>query len=149
MRIYIPMTLAELSAERVTARRVHAVTSELRATVVDEDSEGYEYIATLAAADDSLRMLGEGPESSLRRIVAVAEVVDSSISAVSDPQLPTEVELGTDISWKDVESFHMDAPGSESLISQALAGDEEAFLATGDIELLWFDISEREQLAAL
>ncbi|USR79668.1 DUF6912 family protein [Arcanobacterium pinnipediorum] len=147
MRIYIPLTLSDLSAPRVSARRVHAVTAELRAMITDEDNEGYEYIATLAAADDSLRLLDKNSTLPLRRVVGVAEVADNIVRPVRQPQLPTEQDVIADLEWNEIESFHIDAPGSESLVARALNGDEEAFLATGDIELLWYDISERQHLS--
>ena len=105
MRIYIPLILSDLAAEQIDVRRVHAVTPALRAAVPDEDAEGYEYMATLAAADDSLRLIGQNPDTYPRRLVALAEVPE-----------------------------------------RAIAGDEDAFMATGDIELLWFDITERLRL---
>ncbi|WP_216379148.1 DUF6912 family protein [Arcanobacterium phocae] len=146
MRIYIPMIFSELLADHVSPRRVHAVTSALRASVPHEDNESYEYIATLAAADDSLRLLNNYPDERRRRIVAVAEVPDGSLLPASKPDLPTEIDLDVQVFWKNVESFHIDAPGSEELVQRAIEGDEDAFLATGDIELLWFDISERNRL---
>ncbi|QJC21328.1 DUF6912 family protein [Arcanobacterium buesumense] len=146
MRIYIPLTLSDLRENSISMRRVHAVTPALRSEVPNEDDEGYEYIATLAAADDSLRLLQRMPGEKLSRVVAVAVVSDNALQPVTDPELPTEVDLNAEVLWHEVESFHVDAPGSEDLVKQAIAGDEDAFIATGDIELLWFDISEREHI---
>ncbi|ADH92076.1 DUF6912 family protein [Arcanobacterium haemolyticum] len=146
MRIYIPLILSDLAAEQIDVRRVHAVTPALCAAVPDEDAEGYEYMATLAAADDSLRLIGQNPDTERRRVVAVAEVPDTAVAVAVDAQLPTEMDLFSQVRWKNVESFHIDLPGSEDLVERAIAGDEDAFMATGDIELLWFDITERLRL---
>lgn len=108
--------------------------------------KGYEYMATLAAADDSLRLIGQNPDTERRRVVAVAEVPDTAVAVAVDAQLPTEMDLFSQVRWKNVESFHIDLPGSEDLVERAIAGDEDAFMATGDIELLWFDITERLRL---
>ena len=56
MRIYIPLDPSDLRTD-VSPRLVHAVTPQLKSAVPREDAEGWEMIATLAAADDSLRRL--------------------------------------------------------------------------------------------
>ena len=74
VRIYLPASLDQLdpASGPLTARRAHAVTPALRAMFPDEDDEGLEYAAQLAAADDSLELLGERPDApQLRCVVSV------------------------------------------------------------------------------
>ena len=65
MRIYLPASLDQLdpASGPLTARRAHAVTPALRAMFSDEDDEGLEYAAQLAAADDSLELLADRPDA--------------------------------------------------------------------------------------
>ena len=151
MRIYIPLTPGDL-VSAVEPRLVHAVTPELKRAVPYEDAEGWEMIATLAAADDSLRLLSTG--RTRRRMVCVAEVPDRSLEptlqSAAEPaaELPTARRLITSVDWQDVETILVDEPGYEDLVSRALSGDEAAFAATGDIDLLWYDVVERADLSA-
>lgn len=151
MRIYIPLTPGDL-VSAVEPRLVHAVTPELKRAVPYEDAEGWEMIATLAAADDSLRLLAAG--RTRRRMVCVAEVPDRSLEpalqSAAEPaaELPTARRLIASVDWQDVETILVDEPGYEDLVSRALSGEEAAFAATGDIDLLWYDVVERADLAA-
>ncbi len=149
MRIYVPLTADDLS-KLIEPRVVHAVTSELRRAVPHEDDEGYEMIATLAAADDSLRLLAQQPDLVRRRLVCVAEVPNSSLQLPEQGSdlLPTAVHLEATLDWSKVESIHLDEEGGEALVQRAIDGDEQAFIESGDIELLWFDVSERLILSA-
>ncbi|QOR46074.1 DUF6912 family protein [Trueperella pecoris] len=144
MRIYIPLTPLDLTAD-ITPRLVHAVTAELKMAVPNEDAEGWEMIATLAAADESLRRLGQTGASARRRMLCVAEVHDRVLAPADD--LPSARELTAAVSWADVETILVDEPGSEALVDRALAGDDQAFMSTGDIDLMWYDIIERSALA--
>lgn len=143
MRIYIPLTPSDLAGD-ITPRLVHAVTGELKAAVPREDPESWEMIATLAAADESLRRLAAC--SSRRRMVCVAEVADKDLEPAND--LPSARTLTTPVAWQDVEAILVDEPGFEALVNRALAGEEKAFMATGDIDLMWYDVIERPMLAA-
>lgn len=148
MRIYIPLDPSDLRTD-VSPRLVHAVTPQLKSAVPREDAEGWEMIATLAAADDSLRRLSDSREeliTSRRRIVCVAEVPDSALEVADE--LPTARQLLEPVSWDDVVAILVDEPGSERVVERALAGDEKAFMASGDIDLLWYDAIEREALAS-
>ena len=143
MRIYIPLTPEDLAAA-IEPRLVHAVTPELKRTVPREDDEGWEMIAPLAAADDSLRLLAG--RQARRRMVCVAEVPGRALEHAAE--LPTARRLTASVEWGDVETILVDEPGYEELVSRAIAGEEAAFAATGDIDLLWYDVIERADLAA-
>lgn len=150
MRIYVPIVTSELGMSDISERIVHAVTPELEQAVPNEDAEGYEMIATLAAADDSLRLIDAGGHNERRRALVVADVAPSMLEVVPDPDtLPTARRLTSRLAWTDVESIHIDEEGSEHVVERALAGDEDAFLESGDIELMWFDITERPHLATV
>lgn len=109
-----------------------------------------------ATQTDATRGINAGQEeadsahaASLRRIVAVGEVPDSwvQVTPTADSQPPTCMELLRSVPWNKIESIHVDEPGSEALVQQAIRGDAAAFEATGDVELLWYDVTEREALA--
>lgn len=150
MRIYIPLTVTDLDADLISSRSVHAVTPQLREYFPHEDQEGLEMVATLAAADDSLRLMTIDSQNH-RRIVAVAEIVDKNIDAPSQGEdaLATQQNLNEGVPWKKVEALLIDEPGAEKLVVAALAGNEDAFLASGDIELMWYDVVERADVARM
>lgn len=150
MRIYIPLTLADLSSEPISARPIHAVTAGLAQHFPNEDQEGLEMVATLAAADDSLRFM-DTQTRNFQRIVAVAEVADTCLVTPpsGDDVLVTQRNLIGVVVWDRVEAILVDEPGSEAIIQQAIAGDEEAFMACGDIELMWYDVIERDAVRAM
>lgn len=148
MRIYVPSTLAELgSRQGLAPRLVHAVTSALRAALPDEDEEGLEFAAQLLAADDSLERL-EGADAPRRRVVVAADVPEAVVEAVDDPHAPSVVRLTTPVSWEDVACAHVDEPAATDDVAAALAGDEAAAERLADRDLLWYDVSELERLAA-
>ncbi|MGC5628405.1 DUF6912 family protein [Georgenia sp. Z1344] len=142
MRIYLPATPAELAADPA-ATRAHAVTADLVSAVPDEDEEGLEVIALLAAADDSVRRLaelGEGPPA--RRVVLAADVPEGS--ATPEPgDLPSLVRLDAPIGWESVAAIHVDEESAEVEVAAAVAGDDDAFERVAELDLLWFDPSER------
>lgn len=107
-------------------------------------------IATLAAADDSLRLLAKKPDLVRRRLICVTEVSNSLLQMPErgTDLLPTAVHLTSALDWSKVESIHLDEEGGEALVQRAIDGDEQAFIESGEIELLWFDVSERQILSA-
>ena len=48
MRVYLPATVADLSATAITSRQAHAATASLAAALPDEDEEGLEVSALLS-----------------------------------------------------------------------------------------------------
>ncbi|MDO5025458.1 MAG: hypothetical protein Q4E03_02940 [Trueperella sp.] len=149
MRCYIPAARADLSAVELTARTVHAVTPALRGYYPKADLESLEHVATLMAADESLPRLAAGEA---RRIVCVAEVADADLVLPAAPARDaaeiTGVTLTAAVPWHKVESILVDAPGSEELVRRAIAGEQQAFEQCGDIDLLWFDVTERALLVS-
>lgn len=148
MRIYVPSTLAELDPIRGFAPRlVHAVTAALRAELPDEDEEGLEYAAQLLAADDSLDRL-EGTAAPRRRVVVAVDVPEAVVEAVDDPHAPSVVRLTTTVGWDDVACAHVDEAAAEEDVIAALAGDDDAVERLADRDLLWYDATELDRLAA-
>lgn len=148
MRIYIPSTLAELDPSRGFAPRlVHAVTAALRAELPDEDEEGLEYAAQLLAADDSLDLL-ERTDAPRRRVVVAVDVPEAVVEAVDDPHAPSVVRLTTPVGWDDVACAHVDEAAAEPDVVAALAGDDDAVERVADRDLLWYDATELDRLAA-
>lgn len=149
MRIYLPASVADLAADRLTPRPVSLVTDHLRAAYPAEGEEDLEMVAFLAAADASLQMLQ--PDATPARVVIAADVADGAIAQVQPGQL-TAARLTEEVTWSAVVSIHTDDPGDHAgarLVSQAIAGQPEAVIAAADLDLLWFDVSERGQLRAL
>lgn len=181
MRIYVPATLDELdtavvasAATRwtVTARRAHAVTSALGAALHDEDDEGREYAAFLAAADDSLARIASQAGVTPLRVVVSLDVPETAVSlpvegregrdggAHHDHLAPSTVVLTRDVHDVSVVAVHVDEPEAAVDIRAVLAAaDEErdaesasdvgatsvlddALQRVADRDLLWYDASE-------
>ena len=155
MRIYVPITPIDLRADEISPRRVHGVTPAEQLEFLGEDLESLELVATLYAADDSMELIAQARETgsncALRRLVAVGMAPREWIApadASASEELPvTALALSHALPWAKIESIHVDEPGQEQLLERAIAGDEAAFEAAGDIDLLWYDVTERAELA--
>ncbi len=146
MRVYLPVTLTELADPAGPgAREARAVTPSLRAALgPDADVETCEFAALVLAAEDSLHRLGE--QDPARRVVAAADVPDRQVRTgqeVARVQVPS-------LAWSQVVSFHADEPddGVRALVSAARRGEQRALAQVEDLDLLWYDVTEREALAA-
>ncbi len=152
MRIYLPATAADLSAPHVTARLAHAATTSLAQALPDEDQEGLEVSASLCAADSSVLLLAAPGAQALlpRRVVVAADVDDAAVTGltVEEDALPGTVRVGVAVPWEDVAAILVDEAAAEEAVAAARTGDQEAFERAAEADLLWFDVSEREQLAA-
>lgn len=122
------------------------MTPALRAAGPGESEEDLEVPAFLAAADASLaRLTGADVPA---RVVIAADVPSAEptrgedLTEVSAPAVP----------WSAVVSFHVDDPedgDAAALVRVAVGGDEEASAQASELDLLWFDVSEKEQLREL
>ncbi|TDE96080.1 hypothetical protein EXU48_07540 [Occultella glacieicola] len=148
MRIYLPATAVDLDEpDGVGARRAHALTPALLAAIGDDDAETGEFAAMLIAADESIDRIGAAGAVPLRVVIA-ADVPDAQVRAPEQEAPPSGVDVD-DVPWRAVVSFHVDGPDDKQirdLVGRAVAGDEAALAATGDADLLWYDVTEREQL---
>ncbi|PJI95217.1 DUF6912 family protein [Luteimicrobium subarcticum] len=155
MRLYVPATSDDLDAVQVTAHRAtwavgprgaHAVTSALTVSLPDEDDEGVEYAAWLAAVDDSLGLVLGGQVAPLRVVITV-EVPDDAVGR-SDAQEDV-AESAVDVQGAvdaQVVCVHVDEPEAAADVlavgSVAEADLDEALQAVVDRDLLWYDWSE-------
>ncbi|GMA25176.1 hypothetical protein GCM10025864_29350 [Luteimicrobium album] len=159
MRLYVPATRDDLDTVTTTASRAtwpvaprvaHAVTPALRAELPDEDDEGLEYAAWLAAADDSLGLVLQGASSPLRVVVTV-EVPDAVVGdalATGDDVSPSTVQVTDDVDAQ-VVCAHVDETdaGPDVLrVGQVAEADlDDALQAVVDRDLLWYDWTELDQ----
>lgn len=156
MRVFLPASGTELSHDvGIPPRYAHAVTESLRRSLPEEDDEALAEAARAAAADESIshiRTQGAVP----RRIVISADVTDVDLPVQArtwqegDERLPSTVEVATMVPWRDVAAFHVDEPAAEQDVAAAAADGEDAraLEAAASHDLLWYDVSEREALAA-
>ncbi len=144
MRIYIPGRTSDFAEMTFGADIVHLVSDALRAELHEDDDEYLEMVATLAAADDSLRA---ATADSPLRVVIAADVPESALDLPAGDNLPTARVLTAPVTWDDVAAILMDDDSAADLNSRAISGDEAAFEASEDNDLLWFDPTEREVLA--
>jgi hypothetical protein len=183
MRIYVPATLDELDSAvvtgsttrwTVTARRAHAVTAALVAVLPEEDAEGREYAAFLAAADDSLELVAARARVPLLRVVVSLDVPETVVAlpggggfdggADDGQSAPSTVLVTRDVRDVSVIAVHVDEPQAAADIRAVLAAaDEEsdaestsdlaetsalddALQRVADRDLLWYDASEVHQI---
>lgn len=153
MRIYLPATLDEINPPTtgdgpggrlaLTPRIVHAVTPALQEALPDEDEEGWEYAAQLAAADESLVLIAERPQAPRLRLVLAVDVPDDAVAPSSDEEaLPSERVLTEAVPLDTVVCAHVDEPAAAADVEGCLAGDDDATERLLDRDLLWYDASE-------
>lgn len=144
MRVFIPIFTSVVQNNILPIFIAHGVTTRLQ-RVMDESIEELEATALLAAADDSLRMLSDDPSQPPCRLIVAADV-----EAEDNPSgaLETEVRVTSDVTWGDVVALFADEPSIASEINRARAGDDDAFENVAEADLLWYDVSEAEELCA-
>jgi hypothetical protein len=145
VRIYLPATMSDLGRAvdaSLAPRMVHAVTPALRRAFPDEDDEGLEFAAYLAAADDSFRLIAAVPASVHQRLVVTAEVPEAVVVGAAEADSPSLARLTTPVQWDQVICVHVDEPDAVADVDAALSGDEEALDRLSDRGLLWYDVSE-------
>jgi len=169
MRVYVPSTLALLSAACNAGEvgpaplTAYGVTPALREWYVEGDDEELEYAAMAQAARDSVGLLAADPGTARRRVVIAAEVsavppADGSVE-LGDARL----ELHVVIPWRSVASVHLDAAQATTVIGKAadlweaahgvgLSGvDDNAVFALDSCEgedLMWYATQEIPDLLA-
>ncbi len=141
-RIYLPLTPADVAdlarSGEVSPSSAYAVTPALRSDLPAGDEEEREYVAMGEAivAAGELRDSGAGSPSAQgggRRVVAAADV--DTVAVLVTPVRPGEarslVALEGPVPLRRVVSFHVDEePG-------------------GDDDLLWYDVTELDEVARL
>ncbi len=177
MRIYVPATLDELEGAVVAgagarwdvpARRAHAVTPDLARELADEDDEGREYEAFLAAADDSLALVAARRAAVPLRVVVSLDVPDDEVTVADGAggaDEPSAVDVAA-LTGVPVVAVHVDEPEAADDVRAVLAAaDEEndaersgdvgatsesalddALQRVTDRDLLWYDPTEIPQI---
>lgn len=147
MRVYLPVAPTELTGRPLAPRTAYAVTPALARALPEEDAEGHEASAYLAACDAAVELAGEGG----RRVVVAADVTAADVTAADlplDPGAhPGEVNITAPVPWRDVASIHADEPAAAPDVRAAAGGDAEALERAAERDLLWYDPSERADLA--
>lgn len=149
MRLYLPASATDLrQKDGLAPRWAHAVTAALHAELPDEDEEGLEMAAMLAAADESVRLIA-ADGSVPRRVVVVADVPDGSVEVpevLGEEQLPSAVEAVSPVPWDLVVSLHVDEQAATTDVRAAAAGDDDALDRAAERDLLWYDVVELDDL---
>lgn len=154
MRLYVPVTLAEIDAltgptMTLESRGAHAATpalvAELAAEGVD-DLEEVEYVAQLAAADDSLVLVAADPAVPWLRAVVSVDVPEGSVRPVEtsgdDDVASSAVSIEGPLTGVRIVCAHVDEPEAASDIQAVMGGDDEAIERLADRDLLWYDATE-------
>ena len=156
MRVYLPATtnvLRTLVDEgRLTGPlTAFAVTPGLREfyalSDAGADEEELEYAALLAAARASLRLVDVDPSAARRRVVLAADVPDSAVSEVKDPDADRgAVRITGDVALAAVASAHVDGAEAEDDVRAAVGVVLEADLGSEDAQFV-VDQAEGHELA--
>ncbi len=134
-RVYVALTPDDLDALSTDATlgagpvRAHAVTPALGSPGLTTDEEELEHLAWEAAADEAAASVTGGT----RRVIAAADVEAEAVSYPTTPDVPSRVEVTEPLRRRQVVSFHV---------------DEEAG-GSGTADLLWYDVTELDDVRAL
>ena len=162
MRVYVPTTLAGLTALRdngfAAPLVAHAVTGALREWYADGDAEELEYAAADEAAHASLRLVAAAAQSAPRRVVVAADVPDSAVST-GGGAYRSSVTVTVSVARDAVASVHVDDVLAVDAVAAAAAalpaaddGDDDAQFTVDEAsghELLWYDVTELDDVLAL
>jgi hypothetical protein len=162
MRVYLPSTMPGLADILTKGEagpaplRAFAVTPALREAYASGDDEELEYVAMLAAAKQSLRLLEVDPGAPRRRVVLAADVSDAQVSWHAYDDEPAAVLVGSEIQVAAIASGHVDeldavsdVAAAADAITAADAGDDDACFAVDSAEaheLAWYATQELEYL---
>jgi hypothetical protein len=158
MRVYLPSTLPVLAGVLAAGEagpaplRAFAVTPALREAYASGDDEELEYVAMLAAARESLRLLAADPDAPRRRVVLAADVPAAEVRWQAYDDEPALVLVGAAVPVSAVASGHIDETGAEPDIAAAAEasgdadiGDEDAAFTVDSAEgheLAWYATQE-------
>jgi hypothetical protein len=158
MRVYLPSTLpavADVLAKGEAGPpplHAFAVTPALREAYASGDDEELEYVAMLAAARQSLRMLAGHQRAPRRRVVLAADVTDGEVRWNAYDDEPAMVVLDAPVPVTALAAGHIDDIDAEpdvaaaaAAIGAADAGDEDAAFTVDSAEgheLAWYAVQE-------
>jgi len=156
VRVYLPATTSVLRTlvdeGRLTGPlTAFAVTPGLREfyalSDAGADEEELEYAALLAAARASLRLVDVDPSAARRRVVLAADVPESAVTEVEDPDADRgAVRITGDVPLARVASAHVDGAEAEDDVRAAVNVVLEADLGSEDAQFV-VDQAEGHELA--
>ncbi|MBB6350797.1 DUF6912 family protein [Nonomuraea muscovyensis] len=159
MRVYLPCTLPAL-ARVVEAGELgpapltgYAVTPALIEWYASGDTEELEYVALTEAARASLRLLADGDGGAVpRRVVVVAEVPDSDLTAGAELADRGRVRVDRPVPLAKVAAVHVDDLSAVPDVMAAMdalpaadKGDDDARFTVDGAEaheLMWYATQE-------
>ena len=143
MRVFVPGSVDEIkhySSGQWEPDRGYAVTERLMEISAYDDPDELAEQARDAAAEDSIVVLG----SRLRLVVAIDV---SRADAVPVPDVhPAAVTVSGRVMPDSIACFFLDEPDAEADARAAAGGDDEALERLEERDLLWYDVSELDQL---
>lgn len=162
MRVYLPATLPGLADVLGKGEigpaplRAFAITPALREAYASGDDEELEYVAMLAAAKQSLRLLDADPGAARRRVVLAADVSDAQVGWQAYDDEPAAVLVDAVIPVAAIAAGHVDEPDAAADVAAAAdavtaadAGDDDASFAVDSAEaheLAWYATQELQYL---
>jgi hypothetical protein len=162
MRVYLPSTLpglADVLAKGESAPPplpAFAVTPALRESYASGDDEELEYVAMLAAARQSLRLLDADQDAPRRRVVLAADVPDAQVSWQAYDDEAAAVVVDTAIPLAAIAAGHVDdleavpdVTAAADAVTAADAGDDDASFTVDSAEaheLAWYATQELQYL---
>ena len=140
VRVYLPATVSDLrDSVGLTPRKGFAAIAHDEEQSTTEDAEAAEYVAFLAAGDAAI------DNGEVTRIVIAAD------APVAPTPSPGVVDVDH-LPWSQVVSIHIDDLIDAQLLSDinlAQTGDEQARKRVNQADLMWYDITERDDVVKM